>query len=219
MLFVLSGRGTCGSVDVDWGDGTIERGVVPIPGRSIELDTSNLETRYLFHTYTGWGGGKTVTVTGNGCEGTVRGRFNAGPSETKIAWNQPAPRGSSGVCQTVASLPGMIPRMNVRISLPTVTTFRDIDFGCFAAGCVYNADGKPGSVAGSSFPFPGMREYSVVLRIGSQVVQGGTVTQFTTTAGGPLEFCLNDGDGDLTNNRGGFNVTISVDQLGPPPTP
>lgn len=213
-IFVLEGKGTCQSVDVDWGDGTIERSVVPVPGRRIEFETSAIETRYLFHTYTGWGGGKTVTVDGVGCQGRVRARFQADARPKTIGWNQPAPRGTSGVCQTPSGLPPMIPRMLVRISMTTVSSVRDIDFGCFAAGCVYNADGKSGSVADSTFPFPGMKEYSVVFRIGSQLVQGGSNTQFTTTASGPLEFCLNDGDKDLTNNRGGFNVTISVDQLG-----
>ena len=107
----------------------------------------------------------------------------------------------------------MIPRMLVQVSVQTVSGISGINFGC--SGCVYNADGSPGTAAASSFPFPGLREYSVVFRIGSQVVQGGTDTRFTTTASGPLEFCLNDGDNDLTNNVGGFDVTISVDQLGP----
>ena len=222
QLFVLEGKGTCQSVNVDWGDGTIEQGVVPVAGQRIEFETSNIETRYLQHAYSGWGGGKTVTVEGVGCEGKIRDRFNVSPSERRIGWAQPAPPGTTGVCQTVAGLPGMIPRMLVHVSLAAVTfsptpgvTFRGINFGCFAGGCVHDADGRPGTVADSRFPFPGLREYSVVFRIGSQVVQGGVNTQFTTTASGSLEFCLNDGDNDLTNNRGGFDVTISVDQLGP----
>lgn len=55
QLFVLEGRGTCQSVNVDWGDGTIEQGFVPVPGRRIEFETSNTETRYLQHAYSGWG--------------------------------------------------------------------------------------------------------------------------------------------------------------------
>ena len=222
QLFVLEGKGTCQSVNVDWGDGTIDQGVVPVQDQRIEFETSNIETRYLRHAYNGWGGGKTVTVEGVGCEGKVRGRFNASPSERRIGWAQPAPPGTTGLCQTVAGLPGMIPRMLVHVSLAAVTfsptpgvTFRGINFGCFAGGCVHDADGRPGTSTNPPFPFTGFREYSVVFRIGSQVVQGGTNAQFTTTASGPLEFCLNDGDNDLTNNRGGFDVTISVDQLGP----
>jgi len=93
---------------------------------------------------------------------------------------------------------------------------RGINFGCIAAGCVYDADGKPGTSAVAPFPFPGFREYSLVLSIGSQMVQGGTNVQFTTTSSGPLLFCLNDGDNNVTNNLGGFIIEISVDQLGPP---
>jgi hypothetical protein len=214
IAFVLEGKGSCQGVNVDWGDGTIER-VDALPGPRFELETIHLEDRSLFHTFTGWGGGKTVTAEGVGCLGKVRLRFNTSPSELKIGWAQPAPPGTSGVCQTATNLPGMIPRMLVKASLPTISSARDIDFGCFAAGCVFNADGKSGSVADASFPFPGLKEYSVVFRIGPQIVQGGTNMQFTTTASGPLELCLNDGDKDLTNNRGGFAVTISVDQLGP----
>ena len=32
QLFVLDGKGTGQSVNVDWGDGAIEQGVVPVPG-------------------------------------------------------------------------------------------------------------------------------------------------------------------------------------------
>jgi hypothetical protein len=116
----------------------------------------------------------------------------------------------------------MIPHMLVHIqTFPAEPPHeRGINFGCFAAGCVYDADGKLGSVADSTFPFPGKREYSLVLRVGpqvvgSQVVQGGSNVQFTTTTSGPLAFCLNDGDNDVTNNRGGYIIQISVDQLGP----
>jgi hypothetical protein len=215
QTFVLEGKGTCQSVDVDWGDGTIETRVVPVPGQRIELETSNIESRYLLHTYTGWGGGKTITVKGNDCEGTIRGRFNADPRTRAIGWAQPAPAGTTGACQTSPGLPGMIPRMLVKVSVRTISGIPGINFGCFAGGCVYNADGRPGTAAAASFPFPGLREYSVVFRVASQVVQGGSETQFTTTAAAPLEFCLNDGDNDLTNNAGGFVVTIEVDQLGP----
>jgi hypothetical protein len=213
--FILEGTGTCRSVTVDWGDGEVQENFVPVPGRRIELESSALETRYLSHTYTGWGGGKTITVVGNGCEGTVRARFQADPRTISIGWNARAPAGTTGVCQTTTAVPPLTPRMLVRINLTTLAAFRDVDFGCSPFGCTYNADGKVGSVAAAPFPFPGLVEYSAVFRVGSQVIQGGTNTQFTTTTGGTLMFCLNDGDNDLTNNRGGFDVTLSADQLGP----
>jgi hypothetical protein len=214
-LFVLEGQGTCTSVTVNWGDGMIETNFIPVPGRRIELETSAIETRYLKHTYTGWGGGKTVTVDGNGCEGKVRGRFQADPRRKFIGWKGRAPAGTTGVCQTVAGLPSMIPRMLVQVSVTNVAGRSGVGFGC--PGCIYDADGRVGSPAPPSFPFVGLTAYSVVFRVGSQVVQGGSFTQFTTTSSGALEFCLNDGDNDLTNNSGEFEVEISVDELGPPP--
>jgi hypothetical protein len=214
-IFILEGTGTCQSVDVDWGDGTVEPGFVPVAGRRIEFETSALETRYLRHTYAGWGGGKTITVQGNGCEGKVRARYQADPRSIRIGWNARAPAGTMGVCLTATGVPPVIPGMLMRITLQTIASARDIDFGCSAFGCAYNADGKVGFVAGPTFPFPGLVQYSAVFRVGPQIVQGGTNTQFTTTSGGTLMFCLNDGDNDLTNNNGGFVVTISGDQLGP----
>ena len=37
--------------------------------------------------------------------------------------------------------------------------------------------------------------------------------QFTTTDTGFLEICLNDWD--MSNNSGGYEIDISIDQLGP----
>ena len=168
--------------------------------------------------FTGWGGGKTVTVVAaSGCEGKANLRFNAPPASRRVGFAQPGT--GTGTCAAVSSspLPTMIPHMLVHIqTFPAEPpNERGINFGCFAAGCVYDADGKPGSVAGSTFPFPGLREYSLVLKVGSQVVQGGSNVQFTTATSGPLTFCLNDGDNDVTNNLGGYIIDISVDQLGP----
>jgi hypothetical protein len=84
-------------------------------------------------------------------------------------------------------------------------------------GCRYDADGKPGSVATAPFPFPGLREFSLVLRLDTQVVQGGTNVQFTTTREANLEFCVNDNN--LSDNKGGYQINVSVNQLGPPATP
>jgi hypothetical protein len=216
LRFVLGGTGTCERVNVDWGDGITESGVVPVPGQRIEFSSSNVESRTLTHTFTGWGGGKTVTVVAaSGCEGKVTLRFNAPPVSRRVGFMQPGT--GTGTCATVSSnpLPTMIPHMLVHVqTFPAEPPHeRGINFGC--AGCVYDADGRPGSVADPTFPFPGLREYSLVLRIGSKSFQGGTNVQFTTTTSGPLELCLNDRDNDVTNNRDGYIIQISVDQLGP----
>jgi hypothetical protein len=220
ITFILSGIGNCAAVRVDWGDGN---DTVHTVHPTIDLsgsDANAVASRTLTHTFTGWGGGKTVTVDGtmeNGfvnCLGRVNLRFEVPPLEIQIGWAQPGPAGTN-MCQTSPGMPPMIPRMLVHASAVLVGGGRGIDFGCFAGGCVGDADGRPGPVADSRYPFPGFREYSVVYRIGSQLVQGGTNVQFTTTASGALEFCLNDGDLRLDNNKGGFEVTLSVDQLGP----
>jgi hypothetical protein len=188
-----------------------------LAGQRIEFSGSNVESRTLTHVFTAWGGGKTVTVEAvSGCEGKVNVRFNAPPVSRRFGLTQPG----TSTCQTATSspLPSMIPRMLVHIQTFPLEPPNDrgINFGCLAAGCVYDADGRPGSVAASTFPFPGLRDYSLIFRIGgTQLVQGGTNVQFTTTTSGPLEFCLNDGDKDVTNNLGGYIIQISVDQLGP----
>jgi hypothetical protein len=213
--FILEGTGTCQSVTVDWGDGTVQANFVPVSGRRIELETSAIETRYLKHTWTGWGSGKTITVDGHGCEGKVRARFQADPRRISIGWNARAPAGATGVCQTTTAVPPVVPNMLIHITLQSIASRRDIDYGCSPFGCAFDANGRVGTVAGPTFPFPGLVPFSAVFRVGSQTVQGGTDTRFTTTSGGTLMFCLNDGDNDLTNNAGGFDVTIEADQLGP----
>jgi hypothetical protein len=214
-VFILEGTGTCQSVTVDWGDGTVQANYVPVAGRRIELETSALETRYIKHAWTGWGGGKTITVDGNGCEGKVRARFQADPRSIAIAWNARAPAGTTGVCQTTTAVPPVVSNMLIHITLQSVATRRDVDYGCSLFGCAFDANGRVGTVADATFPFPGLVPYSAVFRVGSQTVQGGIDTRFTTTGAGTLMFCLNDGDNNLTNNNGGFNVTIEADQLGP----
>jgi hypothetical protein len=218
VSFVFSGVGHCGLVNIDWGDGRTEQ-FCGSSGSNCPFDLTGPESqRTVTHTFTGWGGGKTVSASpaGSSCIGQVRVRFNMTPSVKSIAFAQPG----KSICQTpVPSLPSLAPGSLVHVSMDTASNARAINFGCFAWGCVYDADGKPGSVADSRFPFPGFREYSLVLSVGGTPFQGGTNTQFTTFAGGTLSFCLNDGDKDVTNNAGGYQIDISVDQLGPTPTP
>jgi hypothetical protein len=85
-----------------------------------------------------------------------------------------------------------------------------INFGCIFGGCIYDADGEPNSSAPNGFPFPGLRKYSLVLRIGTQVVQGGTNVSFVTNTGGLLEVCVNDDQ--LADNTGAWGIGIDVDE-------
>jgi len=50
------------------------------------------------------------------------------------------------------------------------------------------------------------------MRVGTQVVQGGTDVTFTTTQAGPLEVCVNDDS--LSNNTGAWGLLIDVDESG-----
>jgi len=66
-----------------------------------------------------------------------------------------------------------------------------VNFGCPLNNCIGNPDGRLGTVASSAFPFPGMREFLLVLRVGTQLFQGGTNEQFVVPTGGTLEMCQN----------------------------
>jgi hypothetical protein len=211
LQFTISGLGTCQELRIDWGDGSMTDTSTAV-GSPVDLTA-----RPTFsHTFIGWRGGKTVTAIGiSGCEGRVNTRFTIEPSVHSIGFNQPGPN----VCDPVPFAPStpLPPRTLVHITtIPATGAPFGIDFGCQFQGCRYDADGRPGSVAAAPFPFPGLREYSLVLRVGTQVVQGGKDVRFTTTQNGRLEICINDDNG-ASNNSGGYQIDISVDQLGPPP--
>jgi hypothetical protein len=87
-----------------------------------------------------------------------------------------------------------------------------VNFGCPLNSCIFTADGRNPSSAMAPFPFVGMREFSLVLRVGTEVFQGGRDARFTTRAGGTLELCNNDNSQE--DNGGGWAVEIHVDQLG-----
>jgi hypothetical protein len=100
----------------------------------------------------------------------------------------------------------------IQVSSPATDNNLRINFGCWFGGCIYNADGSIGSKARASFPFPGYRDYSLILRAGGQVVQGGTNVSFVTTNQTPsdLEFCLNDDS--LSDNHGQWFIKLVVDE-------
>ena len=82
----------------------------------------------------------------------------------------------------------------------------------------YDADGiaTPATTPGfpTSLRFPGMRPFSLVLRVGTQVVQGGTSMSFVANQTAPLEICVNEHDS--TAGSGGYEVHIRTDENGPP---
>ena len=201
---MVSGSGRCGRMEIDWGDDS-----------KTEYTDVDLGSNRVFTRQWGLGGGKTVTVRAlSGCEGKVNTRFVVEPSVFYVGLNQvkKPPTPIPPACMVTPNHPGVRARELVRITT-TPASPAGIDFGCPFQGCRYDADGKPGSVADSTYPFPGLKEYSLVLRVGSQVVQGGTNMSFLATQSGTLDICLNDKD--MTNNTGGYTIEIRVDQLGP----
>ena len=199
----VTGTGRCGSMEIDWGDQSKSTPTV------VELSTNPVFT----HVY-GLGGGKTVTVEGKvNCNGKVRTRFVQEPAVFTLGFVQRLSNTPQPTCRSVPNHPGVRAGELVRITTVPASRAPGINFGCPFNGCVYDADGNPGSSAGSSFPFPGLREYSLVLKVGAQVVQGGTNMRFTATQSDYLQVCLNDFD--MTNNTGGYEIDIRIDQLGP----
>jgi len=207
IAVVVRGVGECNTLNLDWGDGTIDT-------RYVRLTSGAQQT----HSYSGWGGGKTVTASGSGgCLGRASTRFRITPLVYSLAIAYPGPNK-----MTCNAVPGQGPlggRARVRaVNVPLVNNPNNnrINFGCPFNGCIYDPEGRSGSSAVAPFPFPGFREYSVVWTHGAQQVQGGLDTTFETVGpAAPLSFCIN---ADLTRNvQGGWQFDITVDQLGPPP--
>jgi hypothetical protein len=197
--FTVSGTGTCGSLRLDWGDGT------RTDSASIDLSSNPR----ISHVFSGWAGGKTVTAEGRqDCTGRVNTRFTIAPPVYTLGYNHI--KTTTTPCNAIPNRPALPARTLVHV---TADASPLINFGCQPTGCSYDANGSA-APAGSNFPFPGLLAYSLVLRVGSQVVQGGRDVRFTTTAAGPLEVCMNDDR--VTDNVGGWGINIAVDMLGPP---
>jgi hypothetical protein len=203
IFFTVSGTGVC-TMQVDWGDGSSEQ-------MTQDLGAAGAQGVVIKHTYAGWTGLKKVTARGVGdCSGDTYAYVKIGPS-LPIAF---AP-GSANACEQ------MTPDNMVRLNLGALTAGSTvhvrwinppgskIDFGCLLSGCVYGPDGEPNSVAPADYPFPGLRKYSFVIRVGTQVVQGGSDVTFTVAETGWMEWCVNDND--LSNNSKGWGIAIDVD--------
>src|SRR5215472_8789417 len=88
---VLSGSGKCSAIKIDWGDTHNDTDT------SVDLGSNPVFT----HIYTGWGGGKTVTVEGTvDCVGKVNTRFVMEPSVFQLGFNM-VPKPTNKVCNTV----------------------------------------------------------------------------------------------------------------------
>ena len=201
VVLTVTGTGDC-SLRIDYGDGTAFDSAGGSYNFAQYPDGIPFE-----HYFSGWPGTRTVTVQGVGdgagdCSGQAQTSVVVGP----IPAGSFIPE-STRACTPFVNQPMLSPGWHVHI---TSNPASKIDFGCILSGCVYNVDGEPNSVAPSDYPFPGLRKYSLVARVGgTQVVQGGTDVTFTVDQGGILELCAND------NVLGGtslaWQVSISVD--------
>ena len=216
LNFSLHGVGKCGAIIINFGDGESRE----IKDVDFDAFSGGYPLDYLYGP-DDWGGQKTVVATGvTDCSGevskplTVLLEIPKGSGQhssifkfavgTQVPWAQ--------ACRTIPGMKKLPAKTLVKITGPVNDHDRRIDFGCWFAGCIYDADGSKGSKARDSFPFPGYRDYSLILRVGSQIVQGGTDIRFTTTNQTPsdLEFCLNDEN--LSDNSGQWFVKIEVDE-------
>jgi hypothetical protein len=204
VKYRVSGTGLCPLVRIVFGDGN------SVDGRNVNFDAGHWE---VSHTYRGWPGLKSVTaesfsVCGDKVTRRVRVLMR---SLNPVAFRAHLNIGYAPTNDLCAAVPGAtVLRENSRVFISKDPSFSTaIGFGCAFSGCVYDANGSS-VIANSHYPFPGLRTLSLVLRVGNQIVQGGTSTSFVTNQRGRLELCVNDYK--LDDNTGGWGVWISVDE-------
>jgi hypothetical protein len=202
VWFAVTGRGLC-LVRVDFGDGTSIQ-----PPAPIDFDRGPWPVYHFFAN--SWPGPKTIRAEGiPPCSGmaTVSHRVFEG-----VVFAEKWVVALAAPTQMCYPVPGGLPplRTNTRVTVSALTTPK-VDFRCPAKGCVYDPDGKPSSSASTRFPFPGLREFSLILMVGNQVQQGGTnASAFVTNQPGGLSICLNDDN--TRDNIGGWEIHLSVDE-------
>lgn len=197
------GKGTCGRVSIDFGDGTPPRIVQNLP-----IGDATNPGRGVQHTYNGWPGRKLVRVKGSHyCLGDE--------SKMLMVGFNPDERGdldlgfvpNNLVCNVVPDRPPLRKGSVVRIWADAV-----IQYGPFIA---FNASGDLSSPAPANFPFPIHRKFSVVYKVGSSQLEqgenGSVVFRVNETA--RLEICLNDHPNDLRDNRGAGHFKITVNEV------
>lgn len=199
------GRGPCTLLEVEFGDGQ------KTEVRNADLAKSEEDSQsplVLSHSYRGLPGPKQIRAKGvTNCAGTASADFDLllpdGRPAYVLGLQQPLPT----ACTPVPSIGPLRAGTVVRV---TTTDVQTTNYGCPFGGCVYGPDGKPASSAAAPFPFPGMREFSQVWRIGTQIEQGGASATFTVRQSGSLEICVNDHV--LADNRGAWRVDVSADE-------
>ncbi|MBI5181214.1 MAG: hypothetical protein HZA05_07395 [Nitrospirae bacterium] len=211
--FQMWGVGKCTKARLNFGDGVV------IYEDNIDFGEAGAIMPWVVkHSYQGWAGPKTIMAEGvTNCRGRVTAPIRIFmPSNTFGSYRedfQLAFRPGSLVCEPVPNVPPLRPNTLVNITGNSGPRLR-INFNCIF--CSFNPDGEPGSRAPNNFPFPGLRKYSLVLRVGTQLEQGGMNESFITRQSGPLEVCFNTDSLPLLDNTGAWSILIVVDESNAP---
>lgn len=224
--FEVRGRGTCGTIGLEWGDGTSQtmRGDFAATASKtwigVHHDFARTVGNQSVQTWPGPKQARAFSVAN--CTGDVRFPYQMMHStpqpdgsmrhnaayQLAILGKQDKPCGSR---PEMANL-----RIGSRVIIDRLPTNTDMNFGCLFSGCINGPEGNAGPVT-PAFPFPTMRRHSLVLRVVNtvagqvQLVQGQAQhTEFVVNANGPLEFCVNDDV--LGDNSGGWGLAVQVDE-------
>jgi hypothetical protein len=111
-------------------------------------------------------------------------------------------------CMVVPNLPLLRPGLTV-----TATDQRNtaMSFTGGIGALRYYTEGEVNSVAPAQFPFPGKPKYSLVLRLGTQIVQTNlSGAKFVTNQAGKLEVCVNDDT--RSDNNEGWAVDLRIEE-------
>lgn len=196
------GQGTCGVVSIDFGDGTPLQLLQSLPmGQAGNIGPG------VQHTYTGWPGRKLIRVKGvSNCLGdeakeimVATGPMDRGDFDLGFV-----PNGM--ICNPVPNVPPLRVGTTVKVWADSYITYGPL--------LSLSASGQTGVAAPSDFAFPGMTKFSVIYRIGSQLVQGvgGASPVFRVLTTAPLEICLNDHPAWVSDNTGGGHFVITVNE-------
>jgi hypothetical protein len=115
----------------------------------------------------------------------------------------------NGPCITVPNLPELRPGLTVTTADPHITA---MSFTRGPIGVVrYYTEGEVNSVAPANFPFHDLPKYSLVLRLGTQIVQSSSSgAKFVTNQAGKLEVCVNDDS--LDDNGEAWSVDLRIEE-------
>ncbi|MFO0995300.1 MAG: hypothetical protein U1F33_01355 [Alphaproteobacteria bacterium] len=202
----VSGVGRCQAAKINFGDGSFD-----LVGQNIDFDQQPWVVTHSFED--GWVGPKRIVAEGvTDCAGRASVlhhvfQQNSTREDHHIGLANPSPGIMCYRVPRVVPLPPL--RTNTRVTVTSLTTPK-INFGC-PGGCTYDPDGAPGTSAPTGFTFPGFREFSLILVVGNQQVQGGTNVRFVTHERGELLLCL-ETNNLYSNMTGGWDIDIAVDE-------